>query len=292
MIIGIIAGVGILLILLLATLFMLVLPKLGGNKNSEKMQGFYFISHAYQDGEEFTYDDLDMQGYGEYYLEITEKGKGNLYFFTEGEEALTWNAKEIKFGGGSYPYTFDEAEEILTLDFDGAEWVFTKIVPVSYGKGEGGTGATGEAVLEIVYPSIWVGYAKYTNYKGVAGKSASDEEMVDITAVFGKESESGRNFFEIYEDDSDDEFPILSIWTLEDSAFLLPDSEQDDNAWIFDMDLDGVAAADFSSFLAHDKISIVYHYDDGSKSFDCEFVLKEETSPWDKSVEEVPPSLQ
>ncbi len=292
--------------LVLIAMMMFTMSACGSSdtSNEDALEGLYLVSNVVMFGEEMNYADLVYFEMAEgTYLEFYGDNTAKLALI--GEDAIDlevdfasktltdMNDESINFelDGDSITLTSDEMES-MTFTLEGSsEWDEIMAVPGTMET------AVDDAVdndmslsdeefvsptTSINNPSYWYGYMNIGFYEGNGVYAAGD---YDVWAVIS-EDEVG-TFFEIYETMAMDTTPLVSYYiTLEDTVFEPVISA---DAWAFDNLITEEDSFDFSAYLINGSFYISHEYEDDDESFYASFTFREEGTPWDISMEILPP---
>ena len=125
--------------------------------------------------------------------------------------------------------------------------------------------------------SLWYGFAEISNH---SGKEGYEEGVYEVWGIIGTD-DSGRTFFELYDNYDMENGPVLSYW-ISLSPYYAEAEIGEEDAWLLDIYLLEEDESYFSFVLDNGAIEVWYPYEFEGESFDFYFFLREEGAEWDE----------
>ena len=133
------------------------------------------------------------------------------------------------------------------------------------------------STTELKENTFWYGFAEISNHSGEENYSEGIYEVWGIIAA----DDSGRTFFELYDNYDLEGGPILSYWIELYPEYAGADIG-DEDAWLLNIYLVEDDEPYFSFWLDNGAIEVWFPYEFEGESFDFSFFLREEGAEWDE----------
>ena len=270
----------------------------GAETASDSDAGIYLLKQVVSSGEDgagvVTADDLEELGADPSYLELREDGTGELFFVDELYE-LKWTEGELTLFGEASPYLLQDG--ILSFTFEGDEYQFTRtdkkpevqVLPDTDDEDEDWDSFEERPNPASLHNTVWYGWIRYYDYWGRSDKKNVDTDTYDCWGYVGTNQDSGREYFELYQD-GEPETPLISMWADVENDAIYP--VIDDEAWFRDSAITEDQALYLTLYPYDGALSMwgyPYESPDGKWGCNISFYMRIDGEEWDEELDLLPP---